>query len=40
MRHLDTDYDELLMSGVDRESARERVRDQVDKRLDEWRRPS
>lgn len=39
VRHVDTEYDELLMSGMDRELARERVRGQVDKTLDEWRRP-
>lgn len=29
IRHRDTDYDDLLMSGVDRADAREHVRDQV-----------
>ena len=38
IRHRDTDYDELLMSGVDRAGARDRVRDQVDDVLGRWRR--
>lgn len=37
VRHLDTDYDELLMSGVDRDDARHQVRDRVDDVLDAWR---
>ena len=37
VRHQDTGYDELLMSGVDRASARDRVRDQVNAILDQWR---
>ena len=37
VRHHDTGYDELLMSGVDRATARDRVRDQVNAVLDEWR---
>lgn len=37
VRHVDTDYDELLMSGVDRQSARHQVRDRVDDLLDRWR---
>lgn len=37
VRHLDTDYDDLLMSGVDRDEARRRVRDRVDAILDAWR---
>lgn len=37
VRHRDTPYDELLMSGVDRESARHRVADQVDAVLCRWR---
>jgi len=36
-RHQDTGYDALLISGVDRTIARERVRDQVDTVLDRWR---
>lgn len=37
VRHIDTDYDDLLMSGVDRDDARHRVRDRVDDILDTWR---
>jgi hypothetical protein len=37
VRHLDTDYDELLMSGVDRETARRQVRQRVDDVLRAWR---
>jgi hypothetical protein len=37
VRHVDTDYDELLMAGVDRDNARHRVRDRVDEILDAWR---
>ncbi|QZT65613.1 DUF2293 domain-containing protein [Mycolicibacterium austroafricanum] len=37
VRHLDTDYDDLLMSGTDRDNARHRVRDRVDEILDAWR---
>ena len=36
VRHVDTDYDDLLMAGVDRDSARHRVRDRVDDILDTW----
>jgi hypothetical protein len=36
VRHQDTDYDELLMSGVDRDEARARVRDDVDRILAHW----
>ncbi len=36
VRHQDTDYDELLMSGVDRASARERVIDSVEAALQGW----
>ncbi|HYB30256.1 MAG TPA: DUF2293 domain-containing protein [Solirubrobacteraceae bacterium] len=38
VRHQDTGYDELLMSGVDRASARDRVREQVNAVLERWRR--
>ena len=34
VRHQDSEYDQLLMSGVDRVTARERVRDQVNAVLD------
>jgi len=35
--HVDTEYDELVTSGVDRESARERVLDRVEHVLSAWR---
>jgi hypothetical protein len=38
VRHEDTRYDELLMSGVDRAEARDRVRLDVDRVLATWRR--
>lgn len=31
------DYDELLMSGIDRQTAREHVRDRVEEILTAWR---
>ena len=37
VRHVDTDYDDLLMSGVDRESARLQVHDRVEDVLSGWR---
>jgi hypothetical protein len=37
IRHLETDYDDLLASGMDRAEARARVREQVDEILDRWR---
>jgi hypothetical protein len=36
VRHIDTSYDELLMSGVPRTEARERVRAEVWEILDAW----
>jgi hypothetical protein len=36
VRHNHTNYDELLMSGVDRENARRRVGEQVDDILEQW----
>ncbi len=39
IRHRDTGYDELLMSGVDRAEARHLVRGDVERMLDEWRSP-
>jgi hypothetical protein len=36
-RHGDTDYDELLMAGVERGEARARVRAAVDATLERWR---
>jgi hypothetical protein len=40
IRHVDTAYDELLMDGVPREQARERIRDEIDHVLEQWRRPA
>jgi len=37
VRHEDTRYDELLMSGVERELARAQVRHEVACVLDAWR---
>jgi hypothetical protein len=37
VRHVDTDYDDLLMSGVDRESARAQVDQRVEDVLSAWR---
>jgi Uncharacterized conserved protein (DUF2293) len=37
VRHVETDYDELLMSGVDRESARHQVHERVEDVLSGWR---
>jgi hypothetical protein len=37
IRHEDTEYDALLMSGVEREAARDRVRADIDRVLDAWR---
>lgn len=39
VRHRDTGYDQLLMSGRDRGEARLLVRDEVERRLDSWRAP-
>ena len=39
VRHRDTGYDQLLMSGRDRGEARLMVRDEVERRLDSWRAP-
>jgi hypothetical protein len=36
VRHEDTDYDSLLMSGVPREQARERIRQVIDRVLTSW----
>ena len=38
IRHLDTDYEDLLMAGVPRLEARQRVRSQVDELLASWQR--
>ncbi|WP_245646923.1 DUF2293 domain-containing protein [Microtetraspora niveoalba] len=37
VRHLDTDYDRLLMAGVPRQDARDRIRDRIDQVLTAWR---
>jgi len=37
LRHEDTDYDAMLMSGVDRAVARERIRADIDRLLEDWR---
>ncbi|NUS43139.1 MAG: DUF2293 domain-containing protein [Mycobacteriaceae bacterium] len=37
VRHLDTDYDRMLMSGVARADARDRIRPDVDRVLSGWR---
>jgi hypothetical protein len=37
IRHQDTDYDDLLASGMDRAEARARVAQRVDRILDRWR---
>ena len=37
VRHVDTDYDDLLMSGVDRESARAQVHQRVEDVVSAWR---
>jgi hypothetical protein len=39
VRHEDTAYDELLMGGVPRDLARERIREDIDRVLDRWRSP-
>lgn len=36
VRHVDTDYDQLLMSGIDRETARNQVRERVEEMLRKW----
>lgn len=36
VRHLDTDYDDLLMAGVPRVAARERIRPAIDRVLAQW----
>ncbi len=37
IRHVHTNYDSLLMRGVDRQDAREQIRGTLDKVLDRWR---
>jgi hypothetical protein len=36
VRHEDTEYDSLLMSGVPREEARDRIRPGIDRVLNAW----
>lgn len=38
IRHIHTDYDRLLMQGVERSEARERIRDKVQQVLSRWER--
>jgi hypothetical protein len=40
VRHEDTAYDELLMSGLPREQARDRIRNDIDRVLERWRHPT
>lgn len=40
VRHLDTNYDSLLMMGLPRDVARDRVRPAIDAVLASWREPS
>ncbi|WP_026421528.1 DUF2293 domain-containing protein [Actinokineospora inagensis] len=40
IRHEETDYDAMLMAGVPRATARERIRDDIDRVLARWRRPA
>jgi hypothetical protein len=37
IRHLDTDYDRLLMQGVPRRDARAKIRPALDRVLESWR---
>lgn len=37
IRHLDTDYDDLLMAGVERQAARDRIHSAIDAVLERWR---
>ena len=39
VRHRDTPYDQLLMSGISRDQARDQVHDQVARIADAWRIP-
>ena len=36
VRHQDTDYDALLMSGIPRDEARDRIRPAIDRILAAW----
>jgi len=40
VRHADTPYDDLLMTGVDRDEARSRIEAQVEEILERWRPPT
>ena len=40
VRHQDTDYDSLLMAGMPRDEARQRVRHLIDQVLEAWRNPA
>jgi hypothetical protein len=40
LAHEDTEYDSLLMSGVSREDARDRIRSAVDRVLAAWAQPA
>jgi hypothetical protein len=40
VRHLDSDYDQLLMAGVGRGEAREQIRSVIEAVLDRWRQPA
>lgn len=40
VRHQDTSYDALLMSGLPRDAARDQVRPAIDRVLAAWRQPS
>jgi hypothetical protein len=37
IRHLDTDYDDLLMAGMERQAARDRIHSAIDAVLERWR---
>ena len=39
VRHEDTGYDKLLMAGIPRDEARDRVRATIDGVLDAWQAP-
>jgi hypothetical protein len=39
VRHLDSDYDRLLMAGVGRNDARAQIREVIDAVLERWRQP-
>ena len=40
IRHVETDYDDMLMQGEDRQDARHRVREKVDRVLGQWSKES